>query len=136
MGKRLLITVLIFAAATVFGTWITMQPHQYHDSEKHTDDAPAKPTGPTAAAHGVVARAADHAPIAGATIRLIPSDEHRIAKLSAQSDKQGHWKLGAIPPGEYSMSVTAGGFASTVQSQLVLKAGSDRALDSALRPRP
>jgi len=136
VGKRLLITVLIFAAATVFGTWITMQPHQYHDSQKHTDDAPAKPTGPTAAAHGVVARAADHAPIAGATIRLIPSDERNAAKLSVQSDTQGYWKLGNIPPGEYSMAVTAGGFTSDVQRQLLLKAGGDRALDSALHPRP
>jgi len=89
------------------------------------------------AAHGAVTRKNDGAPVAKAVVQLLATGdqtgrEGNDEDLVVETDDKGQWKLGDIPPGEYSMSVTASGFLPAISRKISLRAGADESLDTAI----
>jgi len=77
-------------------------------------------TAATAELHGVV-KDPNGAVIQGATISL--RDEAKNITRSAQSNEAGEYNLLSIPPGEYTLTVSAKGFSKVVAKQVTLNVG-------------
>lgn len=57
---------------------------------------------------GIVTRSGTKEPIAGASVKL--ESGTRVIEMIAQTDQQGRFRFSSIPPGPYTVTVTAGGF--------------------------
>src|SRR6185437_13841638 len=77
-------------------------------------------TAATAELHGVV-KDPNGAVIHGASINL--RDEAKNITRSAETNDAGEYNLLSVPPGQYTLTVTAGGFAKVVVKQLTLNVG-------------
>ena len=74
----------------------------------------------TAELHGVV-KDPNGAVIHGATVSL--HDEAKNITRSAETNEAGEYNLLSVPPGQYTLSVTATGFAKVVAKQVTLTVG-------------
>lgn len=77
-------------------------------------------TAATAELHGTI-KDPNGAVIQGATISL--HDEAKNITRSAQSNEAGEYNLLSIPPGQYTLTVTAKGFSKVVAKQVTLTVG-------------
>jgi len=77
-------------------------------------------TAATAELHGVV-KDPNGAVIHGASVNL--RDEAKNITRSAETNDAGEYNLLSVPPGQYTLTVTAGGFAKVVVKQLTLNVG-------------